>query len=260
MPLGSTLGIIASSFEGLDPATIAYINRVVALGGSFNGTETAALDAWFRGMKTNNLHTRFDIYGLYWNNGIAAAAVNMASPGTNDMQVVGSPSFVARSGITGAASGYMQSVTNMSAFTNFTQNSAYMGADYINVTAQNISYQGNATTNRMQPNADGGGNAQIVNNSYAAGTNYRAGVGNGYHSASRTASTTLSIRKNGVQQGTDTGGVASTAVAAATYKTNGGINGNATAATMTFHCVGAPVSLAEEAILLSLLATFKANF
>lgn len=238
----------------------AYIAQAMVYGASFNGTEINALDAFFRKAREDGWDTGWDEFGIVWNNSTAAARVNAFSPGVNDMTAVGSPVFTARAGLVGAVSGYWEA-GNMTGFANYQQNSAYMFFDAQGVSAQNVGLIGNANTNRLQPNGDGSGNAQIVNNNYAAGTNYRTGAnGNGFHSASRTASTTLSIRKNGVQLGADTGGVASIAVPSGNYKICGGINGNATAAQVCFHGAGAPRSLATEASMIAAIAAFKASF
>lgn len=193
---------------GLDPATTAWISAVTGAGGSVSGTQQTRVNTLVVCLKTNGLFTIGDRLWLYaGESDVHQAAIDLINLSAHTL--VSTPTLSA-TGYAGNGSSFAINTNfNLSTAINYAQNSASaMVYDQINEGPQpGVSIGGGDGTNYLffEPGSPAGFMTTNVNDGTFASTIVNTGNNTqGMWILSRTASTGLSVYKNGSSAGTAT--------------------------------------------------------
>ena len=182
-----------------DAATTAWVNAVVAAGGSVGATQRGYVNTLITSLKAHSLWTIQERIWLHASENIKQATIDIVNLGV--ATEVSSPSFTASQGYTGnGSSSYLD--TGWSSGSNYTQNSASISAYIRTSRAGNNNYAALArvdtattgTSDMIWPLSGGVFSYDVNDGAFSnqpANTNAQ-----GFWTASRTGASTLALYKN----------------------------------------------------------------
>lgn len=128
--------VVATPFSSLDAATIAWVNAVVANGGSVSGVRKTLVNDLIVGLKADGLFTKLDRLWLHAGENQPSALTDIVAD--SSATTVNSPTFTIDRGYTGnGTTSYLASGYKSSDGPNLAQNSAHCSAWVVTVDATN---------------------------------------------------------------------------------------------------------------------------
>ena len=190
---------------GVDPATTAWVNAVVAAGGSASATQQGNVDALIKGLKVDGIWSRLDRLWLYASENAAQANIDLIVNATHTLH--SSPMFTANAGYQGDGTaawidtGYRPEVTSP---TNYVQDSASFGCWVVVGGASSGQVHMGSDSNRVLVFRSGTG--MLFNINHGISTTFTFGNVTGLWHVNCSASNATQLYQNGSSVITDTKG------------------------------------------------------
>lgn len=190
-------GAIASPRLALHQITEDWLDAIPDTG-DLNKAMITAIDAFVRGCQpdADNTWQFFDYFNILRTVGDENCLVNLIDP-TKVLTSPGSPTY-ASDGYTGSVANRLVSPDTMDAFSQWSQNSAFLGVWTETAVAANAAIIGSTSnSNEIRPYYSGDSMIGLINGTYGASSIKSGSTGLGWTIARRTSSSTIFYQQNG---------------------------------------------------------------